>query len=261
MANLPGAAWSLPLAKIMTPEETRRLLEVAKQNKLRDYRAFAFAANTGLRVSELVHIRKEDILPQGRLRITRRKKKVLNPEIIELSPEFAEVVKSWGTDGEGWLFPGSARPCQIVRRPKFLEETCPDCGKQIADLNIYRKQGDLKRHFINHLVDVHGREAGEVVEWIDFMAESKVETICGGGHISTRSLQKRWELARAGAQLNVKGRGIHSLRHGYAIQMYQATNNLRATQTALGHSSSVITERYASVTDMRAHLGKMGVML
>jgi integrase len=49
----------------------------------------------------------------------------------------------------------------------------------------------------------------------------------------------------------MKGRGIHQTRHYFATEMYAATKDLRATQVALAHSSSTMTEKYAHVVDQR----------
>ncbi len=83
------------------------------------------------------------------------------------------------------------------------------------------------------------------------------EQVCIGGHISLRAIQRRWELAIAEAGLRVPGRGIHSLRHFAVTQFYAKYRDLRAAQLFAGHSSSTITERYASVLDMKEKIGAM----
>ncbi len=87
------------------------------------------------------------------------------------------------------------------------------------------------------------------------------EQVCIGGHISLRAIQRRWELAIAEAGLRVPGRGIHSLRHFAVTQFYAKYRDLRAAQLFAGHSSSQITERYASVLDMKEKIGAMEAMV
>jgi integrase len=74
---------------------------------------------------------------------------------------------------------------------------------------------------------------------------------CSGGHWHIRSAQMAWRLTVSRAGLWMKGRGIHQTRHYFATEMYAATKDLRATQVALAHSSSTMTEKYAHVVDQR----------
>lgn len=87
------------------------------------------AFNTGLRVSEVLHITWSDLI-DGRLRIVRRKKKDLRSELIDVTPPLWDILQEWGqmfTDG--WLFPGRAKPCIIRRSEKGVR--LPD--QQICD--------------------------------------------------------------------------------------------------------------------------------
>ena len=87
------------------------------------------------------------------------------------------------------------------------------------------------------------------------------EQVCPGGHVSLRAIQRRWELTVAEAGLRVPGRGIHSLRHYAVSQFYAKHRDLRAAQIFAGHSSSQITERYASVLDMKDKINAMEAVL
>ena len=82
------SSWSLPEAKIINPDELRRILEVAKKNSERDYVFFTICANTGLRLCEVGHIQKSDVRGD-RLTIIRRKKKILKTERIDIVPALA----------------------------------------------------------------------------------------------------------------------------------------------------------------------------
>jgi integrase len=69
MSQNAPADWTLADAKIVTTDEARLILARAKEygeidpTWKRDYDWFAIAVNTGLRVSEVGHIEKTDVLP------------------------------------------------------------------------------------------------------------------------------------------------------------------------------------------------------
>lgn len=77
------------------------------------------------------------------------------------------------------------------------------------------------------------------------------ETACEGGHLHIRTLQMAWRMTISRAGLYMKGRGIHQTRHYFATELYKSTRDLRATQEALAHSSSMMTEKYAHVVDLQ----------
>lgn len=123
MGAKPGD-WSLHDAKIITPEEVTAILERAKQAGemdpmfQRDYDFMMIAVNTGLRLSEVAHIEKGDILPT-RLMMTRRKKRHLHPAPIEIMPAVHEILtRRASMIEEGYIFPGRCKPCIIHRRSK-----------------------------------------------------------------------------------------------------------------------------------------------
>lgn len=255
---MDGAAWKLPVEKILTTEEIVKVLTVAKKNNERHYRFFAIAANTGLRLCEVLHLKCEDYLGQGHLRITRRKKKVLAPEVIDVIPDVSEILEAIKAERKtGWLFPGGSGACVIVRRPQFKEVVCPDCNKQIADPALYKKSSDLKRLFFSHLTQEHKRDAEDVSLWLEHASIVKREKVCDGKHITKREVQHNWSMTLAEAGLYVPKRGIHSTRHAFAIDFYEKTGDLRATQMALGHANIATTTHYASVVDMKAKMSKL----
>jgi len=133
MGNRPGD-WSLHDAKIITPEEVQMILERAKQAgemdpmMQRDYEWMAIAVNTGLRLSEVAHIEKSDVLPT-RLMMIRRKKRHLQPAPIEVMPTVHEILKRRADAVEsGYIFPGRCKPCLIHRQSKkdgpSVEQVC-----------------------------------------------------------------------------------------------------------------------------------------
>jgi len=116
--------WSLHDAKIMSPEEVQRILQRAKEAGeidemfQRDYDWMMIAVNSSLRLSEVAHIEKEDVLPT-RLMMIRRKKRHLFPAPIEVMPAVHAILKrrADAVDG-GYIFPGRCKPCIIYRQSK-----------------------------------------------------------------------------------------------------------------------------------------------
>ena len=131
--NTP-ADWTLSDAKIVTTDQARAILARAKEygeidpTWRRDYDWFAIAVNTGLRVSEIGHIEKTDVLPL-RLMVTRRKKRHLHPAPIDVMPSVHAILKARADSVEsGYIFPGRAAPClihrQSVKNGPSVEQVC-----------------------------------------------------------------------------------------------------------------------------------------
>jgi len=199
-------SWNPPRDKILNRSEVGRILAAAKRDQ-RDYVFLVVSSNVGLRICEVVHL-EVDNLRKEQLVITRRKKKSLQKEIIDLSPPVAELLRTWvGRRKTGWMWPGDSEPCILVRTRE---------GK-----------------------------------------ESARETLCAGGHVSRRSIQRRWDEYAEKAGLSLEGRGIHTLRHYAITTFYETHRDLRATQMFAGHSSSAITERYAHIVDMKEKIAKV----
>jgi integrase len=117
--------WTLQDAKIVSPDEFRVILAKCRELGEYDpywlspmYEVIAIGINTGLRVSEILHLEKTDVLPT-RLLVTRRKKKYLHPEPIEVNPGIHKLIKSLADRvEEGFLFPGEQAPCIIQHTGK-----------------------------------------------------------------------------------------------------------------------------------------------
>lgn len=130
MGHVTPADWTLADSKIVTTDQARAILARAKElgeldpTWLRDYDWFAIAVGTGLRISEVAHIEKGDVLPQ-RLMVTRRKKKRLHPAPIDVQPAIHELLrKRADAVEEGYIFPGRAKPCYVHRRSGEVEQVC-----------------------------------------------------------------------------------------------------------------------------------------
>lgn len=215
-------------------------------------------AQTGLRICETMHLKWSDLLPGNMMEMTPRKKQVLRREIRDLFPEFAAFLYEYGKGKTGWMWPGNAAPCVIHRRPTFEETNCPDCGRQLLRLDQIKKKCDRVAHFATHLQQEHGRTPDEVQEWIEYVSKEVHEQICEGGHLHARSVQTRFRLILERVGAYVRGRGIHSFRHLFAIQLWTATRDLMLVKQMLGHEQVTTTQIYATAVDSREKLQKMG---
>lgn len=251
--------YGLNWAKIPTDQEEQAALDISKQgHPAHYYPIFNTAAQTGLRICEIMHLKWSDLLPGNMLQITRRKKRVLKPEIMDLFPEFATFMYEYGKGKTGWMFPGGASPCIITRRPKFEEQNCPDCGRQLLRLDQIRKKCDRVTHFARHLQEEHKRTPDEVQEWIDFSSKEIKEQVCDGGHLHIRSVQSRFRLVLTSVGAYVRGRGVHAIRHAFAVQMWKKTKNLMLVKQLLGHEQVTTTQVYATAVDTRERLQEIG---
>lgn len=121
--------WTLKDAKIVAPDEVMMIINLAKQKAEKDPETWkkivkwlSIAANSGLRLSEVGHIEKEDVL-QNRLMMVRRKKRDLHPEPIEIMPAVHALLHEMASKVEtGFIFPGNAQPC-IIYRSKTDKDT------------------------------------------------------------------------------------------------------------------------------------------
>lgn len=245
-------------AKIPTEAEEQKMLDTAKAGHPDwVFPVLYFAASTGLRVCEVMHRRCEHVLAGNMLEIERRKKKTRRPEVIDLFPEFAEWLYEYVKGRTGWIFPGGSAPCVIMRRPQFLETNCPDCQRQLVRLDQIRKKCDRVTHFATHLQQEHGRSPDEIQEWIEFSSKEVQDQVCQGGHLHLRTVQSRFRLLASQVGAYVPGRGIHSFRHAFAIQLWKKTRDLMLVKQMLGHEQVTTTQVYATCVDTKEKLGKM----
>lgn len=123
-----GVDWTLGDAKMLEAGVAQRILkrvgEYAEVDEMaaRDRDWYFIAVNSGLRLSEVGHIEKADVLP-NRLLCARRKKRHLQPAPIEVSPAVMEVLRRRAALVDaGPIFPGRAKPC-IIHRSKVDKQT------------------------------------------------------------------------------------------------------------------------------------------
>src|SRR5579862_6396667 len=100
---MEGAAWKVPVEKVLNVEQMSRVLDEMYKVDPLVWLATVTSANAALRLCETYHLRAEDILPEGRLRITRRKKRVLQPEVIGLSDDLYPLLQKRAAEIKtGW---------------------------------------------------------------------------------------------------------------------------------------------------------------
>lgn len=126
------------------------------------------------------------------------------------------------------------------RKKRVLQKSCMKVSKALWNLLV-----EWSQMFDDWLFP------GAAAPCVIHRRNGSEEKACEGGHIHIRTIQMRWRLTITAAGLYMKGRGIHQTRHYFATELYRTTRDLRATQEALAHSSSTMTEKYAHVVDLQ----------
>lgn len=118
--------WKLRREKILTRPQVRSILELSKKTDDRDYLILVIAANTGFRISEILHLEESDV-GVSTLRVTRRKKSRLVAEDAPISRGLAKIIRYYEESSphkkarkpkSKFLFPGLAKPC-VRGKKKF----------------------------------------------------------------------------------------------------------------------------------------------
>jgi integrase len=132
-----SVSWSLTPAKVLTRPEVESILFLAQEKHQRDYTLLCVAANTGFRISETIHLTADGFDGQ-RLQVTRRKKKVLRPQTVEVAPALAWIIgEHLGTRTTGYFFPGAATPCYIKHLDGRRTKVCD--GGHVSRREIQRR--------------------------------------------------------------------------------------------------------------------------
>jgi integrase len=119
--SVPFAKLEQRLPVVLSPEEVERFLEAVPGRKYRALLMTAYAA--GLRVSEVVALRLEDIDSQRRV-IRVRQGKGRKDRFVMLSPRLLAVLRAYwkAARPRPWLFPGPD-PCQPLH-PRSVHRAC-----------------------------------------------------------------------------------------------------------------------------------------
>ena len=171
---------------VMSPDETRRLLAVAKTLKARVL--FALGYGCGLRASEVVRLRTGDIdSAQGIIRVVQSKGRkdrnvMLSPEVLALLRQWWKARPRWYDIGvppeERWLFPGIRRGKPMTTRQlnRLFHQT--------ADAAGIRKPVTL--HTLRHSFATHLLERGTDIRVIQaLLGHSKLEATARYTQVAT----------------------------------------------------------------------------
>jgi site-specific recombinase XerD len=171
---------------VMSPDETRRLLAVAKTLKARVL--FALGYGCGLRASEVVRLKVSDIdSAQGIIRVVQAKGRkdrnvMLSPEVLALLRQWWKARPRWFDVGvppeERWLFPGLRRGKPMTTRQLNR------LFHQAADAAGIRKPVTL--HTLRHSFATHLLERGTDVRVIQaLLGHSKLDATARYTRVAT----------------------------------------------------------------------------
>jgi site-specific recombinase XerD len=176
--GLDGEAFQIPLApapqrlpEILSREELARLFAAACHSKSRTFLMVAYG--TGLRLSEMCHLRVEHIDSHAdRMCIRVEQGKGAKDRYVPLAPDVLEVLRAWWRTARpsGWMF-GAARdpaqPMDVKSAQRWYRASCAQAG--------ITKRGGI--HSLRHAYATHLLEAGydlySLQQWL------------GHGHVST----------------------------------------------------------------------------
>lgn len=130
-------SWTLTPEKVLSRPEVESILERAQSKSKRDYTLLCIAANVGLRISEILHLKAEGF-DGDRLTVTRRKKRNLRPQAIRIASSVSWVIGDFlGNKTDGYLFTGKAGPCFIHHLKGGHTQVCD--GGHVSRREIQRR--------------------------------------------------------------------------------------------------------------------------
>ena len=109
--------WHLDTRLILSRDEMSRILGIAKERSARTYVFLAICCHLGFRLCEVGHIKSSDI-EEGKVVVTRRKKRHLQETVVDVPDSLWPLLKEWSDSYDGYIFPGNAAPCIIKRSKK-----------------------------------------------------------------------------------------------------------------------------------------------
>jgi site-specific recombinase XerD len=159
--GLDAGAFQIPLARapqrlpeILSRAELARLFAAARSEKSRTFLKVAYG--TGLRLSEMCHLRVEHIDSHAdRMCIRVEQGKGAKDRYVPLAPDVLETLRTWWrlTRPAGWLFAASgdpAQPMQVQSAQRWYRACCAHAG--------ITKRGGI--HSLRHAYATHLLEAG-----------------------------------------------------------------------------------------------------
>jgi integrase/recombinase XerD len=185
----PDAVEQIPFRKrekrlpsVLSPEEVQRLLGAVENRKHRLILMVLYA--TGLRVSEVVHLKVDDI-DSARMVIRVRQGKGRKDRLVMLSPVLLEELRRYWRWHRPtlWLFPGSD-----AETPLSISAVQRVCQRARRAAGI---QKQASPHTLRHSFATHLLEAGTDLRLI--------QTVLGHRSVSTTQLYTHVAAARIGA--------------------------------------------------------------
>jgi site-specific recombinase XerD len=181
VAGLPSAKGYKRVPAVLSRKEVNRLLEAATNLRAKTLLTLVYSA--GLRVSEVVCLKVNDILPDRRqIRIDGKGKKeryaMLADETLGLLRTYYAVCRP-----QEWLFPGQEEGTHISQRTaqRFFER-----AKKEAGINRKATIHSLRHSFATHLL-----EDGVDIRYIQkLMGHSSIRTTQRYTHISRRRVEQ-----------------------------------------------------------------------
>ena len=174
------------LPDVLSVEEAAQLLEAAPGIKYKA--AFGVAYGAGLRVSEVAHLKVDDI-DSARMLIRVEQGKGRKDRNAMLSPQLLELLRLWWCEGKrrgvmlphGWLFPG--RSCTDPISSRQLHRAV----QEAAEVAGIRKR--VSPHTLRHSFATHLLEDGTDIRVIQvLLGHSKLETTALYAKVSTRTI-------------------------------------------------------------------------
>jgi site-specific recombinase XerD len=176
--GLNGKAFEIPLApapqrlpEILSREELTRLFAVARHLKSRTFLMLAYG--TGLRLSELCHLRVADIdSAPDRMCIRVEQGKGGKDRYVPLAPDVLDLLRTWWRVGRSrpWLFVAQSdalQPLQPESAQRWYRSACAHAG--------ITKRGGI--HTLRHCYATHLLEAGvDLHSLSQWLGHSQVST-------------------------------------------------------------------------------------
>ncbi len=134
-----------------------------------------------------------------------------------------------------------------LRRSSLFRMKWQDVNFELGIVKVYLKGGRYKNIALSELALNVLRETPNLCEYV-FAGKPEVTTDTNGNKVKTYGqrieIKRSWDSIKKAAKINRPFR-FHDIRHTYATILAMSGVNLFEIQTALGHTSSKTTQRYA----------------
>lgn len=178
--HIPYAKREKKLPVVLSPREVQRLLAAVTNPKHRAMLMVAYSG--GLRVSEVAHLRIEDI-DSRRMVIHVRHTKSRKDRFVPLSPKLLEELRAYWciSRPKPFLFPGTD-----PRRPITRSTIAKVCRKAARQAGIKKR---VSPHTLRHAFATHLLEAGVDVRTIQMLlGHGSLRTTSRYTHVSTEKI-------------------------------------------------------------------------